>query len=32
VLPTTEMPKSMSDYEIRHEVLDGLIIEIYDGV
>ncbi|MFT9494217.1 type I-C CRISPR-associated protein Cas7/Csd2 [Anaerosolibacter sp.] len=32
VVPITEMPKSINDYDISHETLDGLTPEIYDGI
>ena len=32
VVPIVEMPKSINDYNISHETLDGLTPEIYDGI
>ncbi len=32
VIPNVEMPKSMDDYNISHETLDGLAPKIYDGI
>ncbi|WP_346869061.1 type I-C CRISPR-associated protein Cas7/Csd2 [Clostridium sp. UBA5119] len=32
IIPKVEIPKSIDDYEISHEILDGLTPEIYDGI
>lgn len=32
VVPKVEIPKSIHDYDIYHETLDGLTPEIYDGI
>lgn len=32
VIPKVEIPKSINDYKISHETLEGLIPEIYDGI
>jgi CRISPR-associated protein Csd2 len=32
VVPTVEMPKSINDYSISNQALDGLVPEIYDGI
>jgi len=32
VVPNVEMPKCINDYNISHEILDGLTTEIYDGI
>jgi len=32
IIPMVEIPKSIDDYEISHEILDGLTPEIYDGI
>ena len=32
IVPTVEIPKSIEDYNISHETLEGLTPEIYDGI
>ncbi|MDD2621424.1 MAG: type I CRISPR-associated protein Cas7, partial [Syntrophomonadaceae bacterium] len=32
IVPNVEIPKSIEDYNISHETLDGLNPEIYDGI
>ena len=32
IAPSVEIPKSIEDYNISHETLDGLTPEIYDGI
>lgn len=32
VVPNVEIPKSIEDYDISYETLDGLVPEIYDGI
>ncbi|MCT8975318.1 type I-C CRISPR-associated protein Cas7/Csd2 [Clostridium sp. CX1] len=32
LVPTAEIPKSINDYSVSNEALDGLVPEIYDGI
>lgn len=32
IIPKVEVPRSIADYDISHETLDGLNLEIYDGI